>query len=260
MRLIVLLVAKIIGGPVFSQVRVSKLIIKAKQVYQLEQSDILVADTLIMMDSSTLVLNKLKPENFLRVKFARFGNHCVIDGSGIDGQPGRTGTAGNTPTGPCLNGSPGKEGTRGLDGTKALNLFMYVERVTIRGQLIIDLDGGKGGRGGNGGSGGGGSPGTMHCNGGNGANGGKAGPGGNGGNGGVLTVTISRPQTFKDLILAKKVVVRNLGGDAGPSGLGGYHGGAGLGPSKKNGKDGIPGDYNAHGTSGEKGSLVIQAN
>jgi hypothetical protein len=54
--------------------------------------------------------------------------------------------------------------------------------------------------------------------GGNGANGGKAGPGGNGGNGGVLTVTIAKPQTFKDLILAKKVIVRNLGGDAGPSG------------------------------------------
>jgi hypothetical protein len=137
---------------------------------------------------------------------------------------------------------------------------MYLERVTVRGQLIIDLDGGKGGRGGNGGDGGGGSPGTMHCNGGNGANGGKAGPGGNGGNGGVLTVTIPRPQTFKDLILAKKVIVKNVGGDAGASGRGGYHGGAGLGPAKKNGKDGVPGDYNRNGVSGEKGSFVIQAN
>ena len=58
---------------------------------------------------------------------------------------------GNTPTGPCLNGSPGKDGTRGLDGTKAVNLFMYLEKVTVRGQLIVDLGGGKGGRGGHGG-------------------------------------------------------------------------------------------------------------
>lgn len=260
MRVFVVLLTLLVSAPVFCQVRLSKLVIKAKETYYLENSDILVADTLIMMDSSTLVVNKLKQENFLRVKVARFGNHCVIDGRGIDGKPGRTGTHGNTPTGPCLNGSPGKDGTRGLDGTKAVNLFLYLERVTVRGQLIIDLDGGKGGRGGNGGNGGGGSPGTMHCNGGNGANGGKAGPGGNGGNGGVLTVTIPKPQTFKDLILAKKVIVKNLGGDAGPSGRGGYHGGAGLGPSKKNGKDGTPGDYNANGVSGEKGSFVIQVN
>lgn len=260
MRLFVLLVTLLVSGSVFCQVRVSKLVIKANETYILENSDILVADTLVMMDSSTLVVNKLKQENFLRVKYARFGNHCVIDASGIDGKPGRAGAPGNTPTGPCLNGSPGKDGTRGLDGTKAVNLFLYLERVTVRGQLIIDLNGGKGGKGGNGGNGGGGSPGTMHCNGGNGANGGKAGPGGNGGNGGVLTVTIAKPQTFKDLILAKKVVVQNSGGDAGTSGRGGYHGGAGLGPSKKNGKDGVPGDYNANGVSGEKGSFVIQAN
>ena len=260
MRVLVLLVVLLISGPLFSQVRVSKLVIKAKETYYLEQSDILVADTLIMMDSSRLVLNKLKQENFLRIKVARFGNHCTIDARGVDGQIGRHGTPGVTPTGPCLNGSPGKDGTRGLDGTRAINLFMYLERVTVRGQLTIDLDGGKGGRGGNGGNGGGGSPGTMHCNGGNGANGGKAGPGGNGGNGGILTVTISRPQTFKDLIIARKVLVKNQGGDAGASGRGGYHGGAGLGPSKKNGKDGVPGDYSTNGISGEKGSFVIQAN
>jgi hypothetical protein len=258
-RFVVLLIL-LLSGTLYGQVRVSKLVIKPKEIYNLSQSDILVADTLIMMDSSRLVLNKLKPDNVLRIKFARFGNHCVIDGRGVDGQPGRTGTAGITPTGPCLNGSAGKDGTRGLDGTKGLNLFMYLEKVTVRGQLIIDLDGGKGGNGGNGGNGGGGSPGTMHCYGGNGANGGKAGPGGNGGNGGVLTVTIARPQPVKDLILSKKIVVRNIGGDAGSSGRGGYHGGAGLGPSKKNGKDGAPGDYNANGVTGQKGSLVIQAN
>ncbi len=249
-----------ITGSLSAQVRVSKLVIKAKEVYTLGQSDILVADTLIMMDSSRLVLNKLKGENFIRVKVARFGNYCTIDGKGYDGQPGRNGAPGTTPTGPCLNGSPGRDGTRGLDGTKGLNLFMYLEKVTIRGQLIVELSGGSGGKGGQGGNGGGGSPGTRHCNGGNGANGGKAGAGGNGGNGGTLTITAPKPQVFKDLVIAKKIIVNYNGGVAGPSGKGGYHGGAGLGPSKKNGKDGEPGPYNANGISGENGNLVIQAN
>lgn len=249
-----------VAGPLYAQVRVSKLIIKSKEVYNLGQSDILVADTLIMMDSSKLVLNKLKPENFIRVKVARFGNYCTIDGKGVNGKSGRNGTSGITPTGPCIDGSPGKDGTKGLDGTRGLNLFMYLERVTIKGRLIIDVSGGDGGKGGNGGSGGGGSPGTTHCVGGNGANGGNAGQGGNGGNGGVLTITVSKPQTYKDLIIAKKIVVKNGGGAAGASGKGGYHGGAGLGPSKKNGKDGEPGAYSINGISGEEGSLVIQAN
>ncbi|MEJ7643103.1 MAG: hypothetical protein WKF87_00785 [Chryseolinea sp.] len=248
----------LVAGSLQAQVRVSKLVIKAHEVYTLQNSDILVADTLIMMDSSRLVMNKLKPENFLRVKVGRFGKDCVIDAKGVNGQQGRSGVNGVTPTGPCLNGTPGKGGTKGLDGTRGINLFVYFERVTIRGKLTIDVSGGNGGRGGSGGNGGGGSPGTMHCNGGNGANGGMAGPGGNGGNGGYLQIHIPKPQTFKDLILAKKVVVQVGGGTSGASGRGGYHGAAGLGPSKKNGKDGEPGPYNKAGISGEKGSMVIQ--
>jgi len=247
-------------GSLSAQVRVSKLVIKPKEIYNLDQSDILVADTLIMMDSSKIVLNKLKSENFIRVKVARFGNHCTIDGRGIDGQPGRNGLPGVTLTGPCLNGTPGRDGTRGLDGTRGINLFMYLEKVTIKGQLMIDLTGGNGGRGGNGGNGGGGSSGTMHCFGGNGAKGGNAGQGANGGNGGVLTITVPKPQVLRDLIIANKISVSNIGGSAGLSGKGGYHGGAGLGPSKKNGKDGEPGADSTNGGSGAKGSLVIQAN
>lgn len=250
----------LLAGSLSAQVRVTKLVIKAKETYSLSQSDILVADTLIMMDSSSIVLNKLKGENYIRVKYARFGNYCTIDGKGIDGKPGRNGINGVTPTGPCINGSPGKDGTRGLDGTKAVNLFLYLQKVVIKGQLIIDLSGGHGGIGGNGGNGGGGSPGTRHCNGGNGANGGTAGQGGNGGKGGTLNVTLPTPQDFRDFVLANKIVVKNMGGNAGPSGKGGYHGSAGLGPSKKNGKDGEPGPYNSSGISGENGSLFVQAN
>ncbi len=243
-----------------AQVRVGSLVLKPHEIYILGESDIIVADTLIMGDSSKIVLNKLKPDNFIRVKVASFGKHCLIDGTGVNGQSGRNGASGSTPTGPCLNGSPGREGTRGLDGTKAINLFMYLEKVTIKGQLIIDLTGGSGGRGGNGGNGGGGSPGTRHCFGGDGANGGNAGQGGNGGKGGILTISAPKPQAVKDLITAKKIVVKNNGGGAGGTGKGGYHGGAGLGPSRKNGKDGEPGEYSSNGVSGEKGSLVIQSN
>ena len=191
-------------GSVYAQVRVSKLVIKAKETYVLQNSDILVADTLIMMDSSRLIMNKLKPENYLRVKVGRFGKDCVIEAKGINGQPGRNGANGNTPTGPCMNGSPGKDGTRGLDGTKAIKLFLYLDRVTIRGQLTIDVSGGDGGRGGHGGAGGGGSPGTMHCNGGNGSNGGMAGPGGNGGDGGTLEIIVPKPQALKTLSCQRK--------------------------------------------------------
>src|SRR6187431_561647 len=110
-----------------AQVRVSKLVIKPKETYVLVETDILVADTLIMMDSSTLVLNKLKQDNFVRAQIAIFGNHCIIDGRGVNGKPGKDGKPGATPSGPCLNGGPGKAGSKGLDGTHGLNLFLYLE-------------------------------------------------------------------------------------------------------------------------------------
>jgi hypothetical protein len=260
MRLVMLIVLLLGSVWSFAQIRVSTLVIKPNQVYTLNQSDILVADTLVMMDSSTLVLNKLKDENYLRVKFARIGRHCTIDGRGIDGSPGRNGIDGITPIGPCIDGSAGKDGTRGLDGTKGLNLYFYVEKIMVRGQLIINVSGGRGGKGGDGGNGGGGSAGTVHCFGGDGADGGRGGQGGNGGYGGVLTITAPVPQTIKDLIDDKKIIVNYVGGGGGPSGKGGYHGGAGLGPSKRNGKDGVPGAYSKNGLSGEKGNLIIQAN
>ena len=247
-------------GVVSAQVRVSKLVIKPHEIFDLGQSDILVADTLIMMDSSTLVLNKLKSENFIRVMVAKFGRQCVIDGRGADGQSGRNGINGVTPIGPCINGSSGKDGTKGLDGTKGINLSLYLEKVSIAGNLTIDVSGGNGGKGGNGGNGGGGSPGTLHCFGGDGGNGGSAGPGGNGGKGGVLTMTVPVPQLIRDLIGEKKLLIKYAGGGMGPSGKGGYHGGAGLGPSKRNGKDGEPGTYNKNGLVGEKGDLIIEAN
>jgi len=258
-RLIVFLVILFLHTTLASaQVRVSKLVIKPHESFDLGQSDILVADTLIMMDSSRLILNKLKKDNFIRVtSVAVFGNHTVIDGHGINGQPGRNGRQGVTPVGPCQNGSEGRVGGRGLDGTPGINLFLYLEHVTFKGKLTVDLAGGTGGKGGNGGHGGGGSPGTVHCTGGNGANGGNAGAGGNGANGGTLTLSSGKNPKLNDL-LGKTIFVRNEGGSAGRSGKPGYHGSAGLGPSKRNGKDGEPGQESATGTPGTRGNINFE--
>src|SRR5690348_7878453 len=90
-RLVVFLVLAFCTSSLLAQVRVGKLVIKPNETYELGQSDILVADTLIMMDSSRLLLNKLKRDNFIRAKVVVFGNYCVIDGKGVSGQPGRNG-------------------------------------------------------------------------------------------------------------------------------------------------------------------------
>lgn len=242
-----------------AQIRVTKLVIKPNESFSLEQSDILVADTLIMMDSSSIVLNKLKRENFIRAHVAVFGNHCSIDGHGIDGKPGRNGVSGSTPIGPCQDGTPGRNATKGLDGAPGVNLFLYLENVTLKGTLIINLSGGNGGRGGNGGNGGSGSPGTVHCIGGDGANGGNAGQGGNGANGGTLTLSSKKYPDIQEWI-GNKILVRNAGGIAGAGGRAGYHGSAGLGPSRKNGKDGQPGTESFSGITGIRGTITFESN
>ncbi len=258
-RVLLMSLFVISSSSLLAQVRVNKLIIKAKQKYILEQSDILVADTLIMMDSSILVLNKLKHDNFIRARIAIFGNHCIIDGRGENGKSGRDGKLGFTPSGPCLDGSPGKDGSKGLDGTPGINLFLYLETIKIKGQLIVDLKGGNGGRGGNGGMGGGGSQGTIHCVGGNGSNGGNAAPGGDGGNGGSLILNSKKTPAANQWI-GNKILVKNNGGISGSAGKVGYHGSAGLGPSRKNGKDGEPGLESKGGVAGLPGNTKFETN
>jgi hypothetical protein len=258
-RLSIALVFFLTTSSLLAQVRVNKLVIKAKETYVLAESDIIVADTLIMMDSSTLVLNKLKRDNFVRAQLAIFGNHCTIDGRGVNGKPGKDGKPGATPSGPCLDGSPGKDGSKGLDGTNGVNLFLYLETIKIKGRLIIDLTGGNGGRGGNGGIGGGGSQGTIHCLGGNGSNGGNAGQGGNGGNGGTFILNSKKTPAASQWI-GNKIVVKIIGGISGPGGKRGYHGSAGLGPSRRNGKDGEPGLESKGGIAGLPGSTKFESN
>ncbi len=240
-----------------AQIHVSKLVIKANQQYFFDQSDIIVADTLIMQDSARIVLNRLKKENYLHSKVAIIGKGCSIEGFGINGKPGRRGRDGNSPVGPCMDGTNGDQGGRGLDGTPGVNLFLYLEKVTMNGFLTIDLHGGDGGNGGNGGEGGSGTSGTVHCNGGDGGFGGNAGNGANGGDAGMLTVHC--PESVKYL-LDGKLNFKNHGGRGGEGGRGGYLGYGGLGPSGKNGKPGLPGTDGYEGQFGKSSTLSLVQN
>jgi hypothetical protein len=243
----------------FAQVRVGTLVIKPNEVYELKESDIIVADTLIMMDSSCIKLNPLKRDNFIRAQVAYMGSGSRIDGRGIDGAPGRNGQNGDTATGPCRHGADARDGGRGLDGGNGNNLFLYFEQLYLTGHVLVDLSGGVGGRGGDGGHGGGGSPGTLHCNGGNGGSGGNGGAGGNGGNGGRLTINCSRCPDIRALV-SKQMTFRSTGGHFGFGGRRGYAGAPGLGPKNRNGQTGDSGYDGPNGKPGEKGTLNFEIN
>lgn len=240
-----------------AQVRVSKLVIQPHETFHLDSTDILVADSLIMMDSSRIRLNGLKAENFIRTNVAIFGRHCVIDGRGVPGKKGTDGTAGLTPIGPCRDGVPGRNGLRGLSGGAGINLFLYVDKIHIKGRLTIDLSGGNGGDGGNGGEGGGGSPGTHHCNGGDGGRGGNGGAGGDGGRGGVLTVG-GRDADITRALIGNLVRIKGQGGSFGYGGFGGSGGQAGLGPKGKNGAPGVKGSDGLYGRPGDSGTILME--
>jgi hypothetical protein len=240
-----------------AQIRVSKLVIQPHEIFYLDSTDILVADSLIMMDSSVIRLNGLKAENFIRTNVAIFGKDCKIDGRGVNGKRGTDGTAGLTPIGPCRDGVPGRNGLRGLSGGSGINLFLYIDKIHVNGKLIIDLSGGNGGDGGNGGEGGGGSPGTQHCNGGDGGRGGNGGSGGDGGRGGVLTIG-GRDADITKALIGNLLIVQNNGGSFGYGGISGVGGQAGLGPNKKHGRRGHKGADGLYGRPGDGGAVLLE--
>lgn len=240
-----------------AQVRVSKLVIRPHEVFTLDSTDILVADSLIMMDSSRLKLNGLKAENFIRTNVAVFGKNCIIDGRGVAGKKGTDGTPGLTPIGPCRDGVPGRNGLRGLSGGSGINLFLYIDKIHLNGKLIIDLAGGDGGDGGNGGEGGGGSAGTQHCNGGDGGKGGNGGSGGDGGRGGTLTIG-GRDAVITKALIGNVLIVKNNGGSFGYGGINGAGGHAGLGPNRKHGNPGEKGRDGLYGRPGDSGAVLLE--
>jgi hypothetical protein len=242
-----------------AQFRFSKLSIGKGETFNLGLSDIIVADTLIMMDSSKIILNKLKRENYIRVKVAVIGKSCSINGRGVAGKRGYNGKIGKTLMGPCRTGLPGQAGGRGLDGTTGINLFLYIDQVVVNGGLVIDLSGGNAGDGGEGGEGGGGTTGTLHCNGGNGGPGGNGGNGGHGGGGGTLTLGGLQSEEIRSMISAQTIIVNLLGGNLGYGGLRGQGGAPGLGPTNKtNGLKGKDGNEGTEGVNGINGSIQYE--
>lgn len=229
-----------------------KLIIRTNEKFELSGSDILVVDTLVMEDSSAILLNRIKADNFIHAKVALIGKGCSIVGNGLNGTHGDPGLQGYTVEGPCKNGTAGRNGSPGTSATHGVNLFLYFDKLTVKEKLLIELNGGHGGDGGRGGIGGGGSPGTRLCQGGNGGNGGNGAKGGNGGNGGNLTISCKQCPDLRSW-LGTKLMVRSFGGNAGLGGEGGLGGLAGLVNSGKNSKDGEIGSRGQLGERGETG-------
>ena len=238
-----------------AQIRLNRLTLVAKEQYAMFGSDIMVIDTLVMNDSSSILLNLDKRENFIHAKAIYAGKGCKIIGRGKAGVAGKVGPAGMTQSAPCRNGLPGKDAQPGQRGSDAVSLSLYASDLVIRGSLIVDLNGGDGGRGGKGGRGGDGGSGTRVCPAGNGGDGGNGASGGDGGQGGNFNISCKYCKDLH-LIVGEKLIVKNYGGFGGVGGDGGYGGQAGLGPVQ-DGKNGTRGKEGARANRGKTGNVNI---
>ncbi|GIV37057.1 MAG: hypothetical protein KatS3mg032_1436 [Cyclobacteriaceae bacterium] len=243
-----------------AQMRYTRLVLQPKQKLAFEaQSDILVADTLILKDSAVIQLNNLRTENFIRTRVLRVEGTAFIMGGGAFGQPGRPGRPGASGQGPCQHGQNGQPGQNGLPGVSGVNLALYSDEVIIDKHLVINLSGGNGGSGGKGGRGGDGSTGTIHCNGGNGGNGGMGGKGGDGGNGGNFIFQGARALVLREWT-GSKIIIRNDGGQPGSGGKGGLPGLGGPGPNRRYGRNGFTGPDGPAGLHGKPGTITFRTN
>jgi hypothetical protein len=239
-----------------AQIRLNNLTVGRKDKFEILGTDILVVDTLILKDSSRILLNSSKKDNFIHAKKLIIGKGCFIVGRGQRGENGKVGSNGVPGDGPCRDGARGKPGFPGTSGNDGNNLFLYFDEAKINGNLTIDLAGGDGGDGGKGGAGGDGEPGTKLCQGGSGGDGGNGAVGGNGGHAGNLTVTSKYGTDVRGWI-GEKIIVRSYGGFAGQGGEGGQGGQRGLSTSKDGdqGKKGLPG---LEGQPGKPGGIFFE--
>lgn len=239
-----------------AQIRLAKLSLNKSEKYVIQASDILVVDTLIMADSSQIILNHDKPVNYIHAKIAIIGAGCFITGFGPKGVNGKHGVNGVEQESPCRQGGLGKDGTTGGTGSNGNSLFIYSDDIQIKGSLTFNLNGGDGGDGGDGGQGGGGGPGTRVCQGGDGGQGGSGSRGGNGGNGGDLSINCKQCPDYQ-FWLGGKLHIKNYGGFGGLGGEAGRGGLAGLGPVR-DGKNGQRGYHGEEGEPGKNGAIVLE--
>jgi hypothetical protein len=252
-RSILFIVLFALSASVSAQIRLDRLELRYNQEYKIVGSDILVVDTLIMRDSSKIILNRDVKENIINAKVLIAGNGCMIFGRGANGEIGKIGTQGVSQSAPCRNGGDGKEGMNGTIGGDALSLSLYIGTLKINGSLIIDLNGGDGGSGGRGGKGGDGGSGTRVCRGGSGGAGGNGGNGNNGGHGGNLLVSCKMCYDLHQ-IQGERLITNTYGGYAGNGGEGGNGGQAGLGP-RQDGRNGARGVTGIKGKAGKIGII-----
>lgn len=257
-------IVALLFGPLtlFGQIRMSKLEVPAGETFTMRGTDIIVVDTLVMGDSSSIQLNRQRPDNYIHAKVFTAGKGTRILGQGTRGFYGKDGANGITIDGPCRDGTTGRNGTNGTNGSNGTNLFLYFTNFSVKGSLTIDISGGDGADAGKGGLGGGGSPGTRVCVGGTGGRGGDGGNGGNGGNGGVLTISCKECPDLRAW-LGNKLIVRSYPGFGGLGGDGGGGGLAGLGSggdTSMDGKIGQRGRKGVDGIGGKQGAINFERN
>jgi len=161
-------------------------------------------DTLIMGDSSILLLDGRYSTTLLRANFVSVGNGCVMSGHGKDGENGAPGADGSSSL-----YAAGKDGHTGFSG---VNLFFNFSDILFKDSLQVLLIGGRGGDGGPGGAvtsslSGISAPGRDGR-----AQVGSPGHGGDGGDGG--NITVSFPAEYKEIVQGL-FKINNMGGPGG---------------------------------------------
>jgi hypothetical protein len=234
-----------------SQIKLTKLSLKPKETYKITDSDILVVDTLIMGDSSQLIISDQHKENFLHIKWLNVGKGCLIDGRGKIGLKGRIGRHGINAAKQCANGRAGQHGENGSAGADGKKITIYLNAFIFRGTLLIDTQGGDGGNGGNGGEGGNGGRKNKTCKGGYAGNGGNGGDGGTGGKGGDVTIVCEKGDYLRK-VEGKQLLINVAGGSGGKGGRKGFAGLFGGDPLKddKVGRNGVDGKKGLNGVKG----------
>src|ERR1041385_2301806 len=112
-RALIIVVTLFTACDSYAQIRLTKLVLEPKEKFIMEKSDIIVVDTLIMKDSSTIFLNMSKANNFIHAKQAWVGKNCTIMGHGANGEAGSPGADGLVGRSPCRSGAPGANASIG---------------------------------------------------------------------------------------------------------------------------------------------------
>lgn len=235
----------------FAQIKpISKLEIAKGTTYVVDQSNVLVVDTLIMHDKAIIQFANGQ-QGKLGARIAYIGENCLITAKGADGTNGKAekpGTQGRVGQ-PSVK-TKGARATDGEDGG-SLELDMHFMKI---GKLTIDTRGGKGGNGANGANGirpmgqsnsevSSATNLTGHP-----ATNGKPGmPGGFGGNGGNVTFKYSTHDfipNFNQSQNSNNIIILHKGGENGLAGK--------SGNTYMNHNTTIPG---THGATIEKNSI-----